>query len=94
MAIGIGVEIRGINERSKKRWLFIYDSFNYNSMGVNQHYRDNIQMTLTKDQDQALTEIVFKMIDNITDSDKKYKINTWGKDHMAFMLLREDKGEE
>jgi len=49
---------------------------------------------LTKDQDQALTEIVFKMIDNITDSDKKYKINTWGKDHMAFMLLREDKGEE
>ena len=48
---------------------------------------------LTKDQDQALTEIVFKMIDNITDSDKKYKINTWGKDHLAFMLLREDKND-
>ena len=39
-------------------------------------------------------EWIFNFFDKFKDPDKKYKVNTWGKDHMAFMLLREDKGEE
>ena len=50
-----------------------------------------------QDHQELVSEVddkIFKMIGNMTDPNKKYKINHWGKDHMAQLLIREDEDGE